>query len=356
MTAFELLETPNLVHDRAIHDPDPEAGVAAAASPAPGSSPAPDPALRRLGHWLMEQGYEFVCPTPETLARVNGRSRNHEATDLRGIFGWNLPFRPAVLPRPALDALREADALERIGDLLRSRVRYASLGGRLFVHSAFPTTARDAVFFGPDTYRFAEFIRHALAGYWPWPVHSLADIGCGSGAGAIAALDLLDGRVPLRVVLSDLNPLAVQFAATNLAINRVGPASCVCGDSLAAVTDQFDLIITNPPYMMDRAHRTYRDGGVNGGVDIAKRFLRDALPRLAPGGRLLMYTGTPVINGQDLFRLSSLPLLEASGFKAQYREIDPDVFGGELDLPDYAKVDRIATVGLLTHRPGRLPA
>ena len=47
--------------------------------------------------------------------------------------------------------------------LMRSKVRFSSLGGSLYVHSAFPTSAAEAVFFGPDTYRFAALIARTLA-------------------------------------------------------------------------------------------------------------------------------------------------------------------------------------------------
>ena len=42
------------------------------------------------------------------------------------------------------------------------------------------------------------------------------------------------------------------------------------------------------------------------------------------------------------------PLFKAlDGFDVSYREIDPDVFGEELEREDYADVDRVAVVGLV---------
>ena len=44
-------------------------------------------------------------------------------------------------------------------------------------------------------------------------------------------------------------------------------------------------------------------------------------------------------------------LLDAlAGFEVSYREIDPDVFGEELEREDYADVERIAVVGLVAVR------
>ena len=65
--------------------------------------------------------------------------------------GWSRKFRPEVVPDPILDAMRAAGVLGAEEGGLRSRVRFSTLDGLLFAHSAFPTTQADAVFFGPDT-------------------------------------------------------------------------------------------------------------------------------------------------------------------------------------------------------------
>lgn len=310
--------------------------------------------LCALGQWLAEQEYQFICPTPETQARINARCANDEARCLRDVFGWSRPFRESILPRMALEWLREAAALEEADGVLRSRVRYSTIGRRVFVHSAFPTEARDAVFFGPDSYRFIAFVRQMLQYPWPHAVRSLADIGCGSGAGAIAVSDKLDPAELNRIVLCDINPLALGLASVNTRINDLRGVDFTLSDGLSATQEMFDLIITNPPYMVDRRNRTYCHGGTNWGVEVAMRFLAEALARLAPGGRLALYTGTPIIHGRDLFQLASLPLLESARFKYHYREIDPDVFGEDLSLPEYESVERIAVVGLSVFRPGQL--
>jgi hypothetical protein len=77
--------------------------------------------------------------------------------------------------------------------------------------------------------------------------------------------------------------------------------------------------------------------------------VREALERLRPGGRLLLYTGTAVVEGEDLFRQRLAPLLQ--GVPHEYFELDPDVFGEELENPPYKAADRIAVVGLDASRP-----
>ena len=73
----------------------------------------------------------------------------------------------------------------------------------------------------------------------------------------------------------------------------------------------------------------------------------EGLARLTPGGRLVLYTGTPIVGGIDaLFDLIE-PLLQLHCSQFVYEEIDPDVFGEELEKKAYASVDRIAAVGLV---------
>src|SRR5690606_6813121 len=116
----------------------------------------------QLGVWLKSTGYEFVTVTPATHARVMARNPARQADTLEDIFGWNLPFAAEAMPEEALNLLRSASVLEENQGLLRSKVRFSTLDGELFVHSGYPTHHHEAVFFGPDTYRFGTLIEHTL--------------------------------------------------------------------------------------------------------------------------------------------------------------------------------------------------
>jgi len=122
------------------------------------------------------------------------------------------------------------------------------------------------------------------------------------------------------------------------------------GDALSAVEGDFDLIISNPPYLQDATERTYRHGGARLGRALSARIAAEALARLAPGGRLLLYTGVAILDGNDPLRTELLPVLGASGCEWSYEEIDPDIFGEELEQPIYAQADRIAAIGLIAQR------
>lgn len=288
---------------------------------------------------LQNLDYAFTAVTPATHQRVLDKRGDAPAADLRDIFGWNLPFRKDLLPPPLLNMLERAGAVEEHGGLLKTKLRVASIGPRLFLHSAFPTEAEDSVFFGPDTYRFARF----LAGELPRleAATRLVDIGAGTGAGGIVAAGLLPG---VQVTLTDVNPLALRLAALNARHAGVD-AELVLGSGLEKVEGPIDLVIANPPYVMDEGDRTYRDGGGMLGAKLSLDWVVEGVRRLEPGGSMLLYTGVAIVKGRDHFHEAARKELDALGCTLRYEELDPDVFGEELEEEPYRDVERIAAVG-----------
>jgi methylase of polypeptide subunit release factors len=303
-----------------------------------------DQALRALGSELRERGYRFVTPTPLTHRRVNERVRNRTAPTLQAVFGWSRPCRALDLPSRLVSLLAEAGELEASGERLRSRVRFSTLADQLFVHSAFPTDQPDAVFFGPDTYRFARVIRQSLHDR-PAPPRKIIDLGCGSGAGGLLAASLLAGTGP-QIVLTDINPRALRFSRVNAALNGIPNVETREGDLFAGTLGTFDLIVANPPYLVDPGERLYRHGGGELGFALSLRIVAEGIERLAPGGRLVLYTGTAIVDGTDRFLEALTGAIADRGFSFIYEEIDPDVFGEELEHPPYDRADRIAVVAL----------
>jgi methylase of polypeptide subunit release factors len=303
-----------------------------------------DQALLNLGKELRAHNYRFITTTPATHLRVSCRSLG-AISPLTRVFGWNLPFSAGELPPRILALMQQAGELAYEHGSLRSKVRFSTIGEQLFVHSGFPTDAADSVFFGPDTYRFVRALRHVVADLRAKAPFTIVDIGCGSGAGAICAARFLNGAVA-EIIMSDINSKALRFSAINAALDGIHGAKAVRSDLLEEIEQAGDLIIANPPYLVDRARRLYRHGGGEFGCDLSVRIVEQALDRLRPGGRLFLYTGTPVVNGIDLFRATVEPRLRAANCSYSYEELDPDVFGEELDNPPYDRVDRIAVIGL----------
>lgn len=297
-------------------------------------------ALKGLLLTLKQRGYDFITPTPATHARVIARPGKQIARDLRDVFGWSLPFAPDLVDATLLSFVRGADMLEQRGDMLRSLVRVSSLDNDLYVHSAFPTTRSDSVFFGPDSYRFANFLSETLPRLGK-RAH-VVDLGAGTGVGALMARRTLPKP---RLTLTDINALALDMARANCETAGIDDAAYIAGDALKGVTDEIDLIIANPPYIADPAHRAYRDGGGMHGGAVSVRWAQEAARRLNTGGAFALYTGAAIVNGEDALKTALLETL--SGFDVLYGELDPDVFGEELERADYADVERIAVVGLV---------
>lgn len=304
-----------------------------------------DLALVELAQWLRHQGYRFTTPTPLTHARVNQRPENREARDLAGVFGWSRPFVAEQLPTVMLALMEQAGILAPHGDRWRSRLRLSSLGDLLFWHSAYPTDDVDAVFFGPDSYRFAQAIEHDAPPVAPARV---ADIGCGAGVGAILAAR---SWPQAEVLALDINPAALRLTRVNAQLAGVTNLIARHSDLLDDTEGGFDVLLANPPYLVDPGERAYRHGGGPLGAGLSLRILDQALARLSPGGRLLLYTGAAQRDGRDPLLDEVARRLHGSLVRWRYRERDPDVFGEELLGGAYVDCERIAAVVLTLERP-----
>ena len=320
-------------------------------------SSASDRALHTLLDVLRARNYRFTTPTPATQARVLAR-KPAVAGNLRDVFGWSLPFDAAAVGQGGAvgqDIVRLLDAgaaLVKRGALFASALRVSTCGEDFYLHSAYPTEQHDAVFFGPDSYRFASFLRAELARLGP-RAH-LVDLGAGAGVGAITAARAMPQA---HVTLIDINRAALRLAAINWAANGFpfGGVTFAEGDGLKSLGEgaPIDCIIANPPYIVDAAHRAYRDGGALHGGKISLDWARAAGERLAPGGVFLLYTGSAIVDGEDRLRAALDGGADGglggalSGFDVAYREIDPDVFGEELAGAAYGDVERIAVVGVV---------
>lgn len=306
--------------------------------------------LVELGNYLKSNHYEFITPTPLTHQRVLRNRGDTSAQGLRDIFGWNMAFDGALLPTQWREQLASEGVIRLLATgMYQSNVRVSSLAGDLYAHSTFPTVEEDAVFFGPDTYRFASLIAHELALYPLREENRILDMGCGGSAGGIVAWHAAGGPVR-ELMLADINPNALEMSRANAQLANVD-ACFVESDLFNNIDGDFDLIVSNPPYLVDAGKRTYRHGGGDYGEGLSQRILEQSIAHLAPGGRLILYTGSAIVHGHDPFSEWAAGIALRTGCSLHRREIDPDVFGEELDRPEYAGVDRIAAIGLLMQRP-----
>lgn len=301
----------------------------------------------RLLQTLEARGYDFVTITPESHRRVLARPSMREARDLRGVFGWSLPFGEEVVGPELFALLREGRLLQETAAGWKAKIRVSRIRGRLFMHSAFPTESDESVFLGPDSTRFADFIVDELGRRGG--VSRLVDIGTGAGVGGIIAADVIPDA---QVELADINTAALSHARVNAAFAGVA-ATTIESDGVEAIEPGFDLAISNPPFIFEEGAPAYRRGGAMHGAELSRDWTLAAARKLAPGGRILLYTGSAIVAGRDELRECLERELPALRCTMRWRELDPDIFGEELEKPAYADVDRIAAIGAVVEKAAK---
>lgn len=128
------------------------------------------------------------------------------------------------------------------------------------------------------------------------PVESALDLGTGCG---VQALHL--GRHARRVVGTDVNPRALELAGLTAALNGAD-IDLRQGSLYAPVAgERFDLIVTNPPYVMspptsDAARLTYREGTFSGD-GLVRAVIEQAPAHLTDGGMLQVLGNWAVVDG-----------------------------------------------------------
>ncbi|MBA2808004.1 class I SAM-dependent methyltransferase [Streptomyces sp. KM273126] len=127
------------------------------------------------------------------------------------------------------------------------------------------------------------------------PVASVLDLGTGSGIQTLHAT-----RHATRVTATDVNPRALHITALTLALSGAPAADLREGSLFEPVRDEtYDLIVSNPPFVISPGARlTYRDGGM-GGDDLCRALVQQAGERLSEGGFAQFLANWQHVEGED---------------------------------------------------------
>lgn len=127
------------------------------------------------------------------------------------------------------------------------------------------------------------------------PVGTALDLGTGSGIQALHA-----AQHATRVTATDVNPRALKIARLTLALSGAPVAELKEGSLFEPVGEEtYDLIVSNPPFVISPGARlTYRDGGM-GGDDLCRTLVRQAGARLNDGGYAQFLANWQHVEGED---------------------------------------------------------
>lgn len=233
-----------------------------------------------------------IHSTPEGILARRTRAGSPCETWIR-LFLCGLPVSEGDLRRGSvgvpLPRWIDAGLLRADGADFRAEVRLTPHKRRFFAHDRGGYAEADLVM------GFAPASRSLLRATIRGPFGRTLDLGTGCGAQAIFAEEYSNS-----VVGVDCNPRALRFARWNAAFNEAPGIEWREGDLFAPVSDlRFDLIVTNPPFVISPTRRfLYRDGGAAGG-GVVRAIVEGARDRLNEGGYLQMLCQWPHLRGQD---------------------------------------------------------
>ena len=125
---------------------------------------------------------------------------------------------------------------------------------------------------------------------------AIADVGTGSGC---ISISIARHHPDCQLTAIDVSPAAMEIAKQNAEQHGVGERiKFVQSDLFASVEGQFDLVVSNPPYIRDDDIDTLvtdvkdhepRDALAGGpqGTEVTKRLISEAAARLRPNGWLI---------------------------------------------------------------------
>lgn len=201
----------------------------------------------------------------------------------------------------------EAEVLDRLRPLVKRRAQGEPLQyvvGYSDFHDIRLKVAPGVLIPRPET---EQLVEQVIAAMRDVEAPRIVDLGTGSGAIALA---LAKAKPLARVLAIERSPEALTQAKANAeAAGLRGQIAFRSGDWLEGLDFTADCIVSNPPYLTEaeweqaaphvREHEP-KEALVaeDDGMADLKRIIRDAVPRLVPGGLLALETG--IAHGEPL--------------------------------------------------------
>ena len=128
-------------------------------------------------------------------------------------------------------------------------------------------------------------------------VRNALDVGTGAGIHALLAASHAD-----RVVATDTNRRALNFAAMNARLNGIANVSFVEGSFFEPIADEkFDLIISNPPFIISPQSRLmFQNAGLEGD-SVSEVILRESPAHLCEDGCMVSLISWHHQNDEDWY-------------------------------------------------------
>lgn len=289
--------------------------------------------------------YDLPSPRLRNLPRLLDLTSGPAAVHV--LLRWFLvgaPVEPArvaaVIPEWFIESCLDLGLMERRGEALTPKVLLMPIEHLLLASDSpggIEAGTADLVLWPNPTSKLLH--RFTLRR----PSRATLDLGTGNGIEALWAASHSE-----RVVATDLNPRALEFAAFNARLNGIENIEFLAGDSFEPVAGRrFDLIVANPPFFISPSTRyLFCDNPLE--LDqLCRKLVREAPQYLNEGGWYQMICEWAEVKGQpweerltewfrgngcDAWVFKGLTLPPSRYAEERIQEISPHGSGEENDL------------------------
>lgn len=252
----------------------------------------------QLRQYLQQVGFQAAAleksqqipmpPDPASMPAIERATRAHSPmnTLIRlFILGQSLPREVVsqLLPESFLQTCLDFELLDVIDQLVSPQVCLMPMGELLLAADTVDKVVGnnpDGFVLPPNTHS-AGYLNRCVPRS---PVHRTLDLGCGCGVHALFAAGHSE-----EVIAIDINPAAVAYTQFNAVLNDINNVTVLEGDLFEPVAgQQFDLIISNPPFVLSPDSAFTYQGNPMNLDDFCRMLVRQSERFLREQGQVVM--------------------------------------------------------------------